>query len=154
MLYTMKRIENIIKNKELALKIFNALKARDISSLSDSEREQILDVVHGDSAIMFYHKEENVILVTLGNGDEIQNVDYVADILLIRQYRDDLIISSGCGTLNLDNNYDLISFTFTAGISIIIDFWNIDYINEYQGTYIQDDDIFYEDFYHRYKKEA
>lgn len=154
MLYTMKRIENIIKNKDLAFKIYNALKIKDISILTETEREEILDVVHGDSAIMLHHKDENVILVTLGTGDEIQNVDYVADILLIRQEKGDLIISSGCGTLNLDNNYDLIYFTFTAGISIIIDFWNINYINEYQGTYIQEDDIFYEDFYHRYKKEA
>lgn len=161
MIYAIKRIENILHNKNVAFNIATALDRCNPDVLTKKNREIIEDILHSDYGMLQYVKSQNMFILTLNNGEEIANTNYISHMLVFSVEDHGggfpvLNIDTGYGVIYMDNDNELepyvINFDFRPIISIKIDFDEMKLAERFEDSHIEEQEYYIDNFDERRKQ--
>ena len=141
MVYGLKRIEDIVKDDAFILEVYKLIQENQIANIDKNLplKWKLTDLMHSDYGIYLYHTPSNSIVITLGNGEELNNNNYISQLIQFTASGTKLNISIGCGTLIIDDNSDeLIKYDMISAIAISIDIYMTDIIEDIWDTHSSD----------------
>lgn len=144
MVYGLKRIEDIVKDDVFVIEVYKLIHEKQIANIDNNLplKWKLTDLMHSDYGIYLYHTQSNSIVITLGNGEELNNNNYISQLIQFTVSGTKLNISIGCGTLTIDDNSDeLIKYDMISAITISIDIGMIDIIEDIWDTHSSDNTI-------------
>lgn len=165
MIYALKRIQNVLQNKQVALNIATALYKNNHSLLTKENREIIEDILHSDYGMLQYVKSQNMFILTLNNGEELTNTNYISHMLVFSVEEHGggepvLNIDAGCGVVYMSPEiytdhtaeFKVVNFTFRPSISIRIDFDEMELAERFDDSHVEEQEYYQDNFDTRRKQ--